>query len=218
MDFERWIRDELSAQGRNQAPGHERPRRTRHVSPALQATGAVLAAAAIWAGVAASTGPATTRVALVTPVSRDLPANSWDGPAPMPSPSTDQAQARAAAATSVPAGNAVSGGLVPGTPRTAPPSPPSRAAQPAPAATGGGPPAPSSQTFRLAGGTVGASCQGAQLTLDSVVANPGYQSETDWHDGGSTARVRFTSASHQSQLEAWCSAGQVQGQVQEQGS
>jgi hypothetical protein len=87
-------------------------------------------------------------------------------------------------------------------------------------ATGGSAPAPSktSRTFSLVGGTVDVSCQNNQISLDWATPNAGFQVEIEWHDSNTVLEVRFTSSSHESRLETWCSAGQIQDTVEEQSS
>ncbi len=111
----------------------------------------------------------------------------------------------------------------PGTAR--PTSTPQATSQPAPARTlapGGGsttPPPPasnSSRTFQLQGGTVDVTCQNNQISLYWATPNSGFQAETDWHNSNTVLEVRFTSDTHESRIQAWCSGGQVQSQIEEQ--
>ncbi|HKC20093.1 MAG TPA: hypothetical protein VKE27_10725 [Candidatus Dormibacteraeota bacterium] len=108
--------------------------------------------------------------------------------------------------------------------------PPTQPATHTPVAGGGGggggggtsspPPvaASSNRTFTLVGGTANLTCTGDQISLNWATPNNGFQVETGSSDGGAQIEVRFRSDSHESQLQAWCSAGAVQGSVQEQSS
>jgi cytoskeletal protein RodZ len=93
-----------------------------------------------------------------------------------------------------------------------PPVTPTRAPTPA------RPPANPSRTIAAQGGTVDVSCQGSQITLDWATPNAGFQVETEWHDSNTVLEVRFTSSSHESRIETWCSANQIQATVEEQSS
>lgn len=102
------------------------------------------------------------------------------------------------------------------TQRTPPPAPST------PAAPTNGPTAPPpsnpTRTWTTQGGTLDVSCQNGQITLDWATPNAGFQVETDWHDSNTVLEVRFTSSSHESRIETWCSAGQIQATVEEQSS
>jgi len=93
---------------------------------------------------------------------------------------------------------------------------------PTPNGNAGSPPTPaqsrSSRIFTLQGGTASVSCLNNQITLDWATPNAGFQVEVDRHDGSSVLEVRFTSDSHESKLETWCSGGQVQFSVEEKSS
>ena len=107
---------------------------------------------------------------------------------------------------------------------------PTQPAAPAPVAGGGGggagggasSPAPAaastSRTFTLIGGTASVSCTGGQVLLNWATPNSGFAVDTGSSDGGAKVEVRFRSDAHESQLQAWCSGGVVQGTVQEQSS
>jgi hypothetical protein len=109
----------------------------------------------------------------------------------------------------------------PATPSTSPAPPPPISSP----AGGGSPPSspparPStaSRTFVLVGGSANFSCSGGQIVLNWATPNQGFVVETGSSDGGAQIEVRFRSDNHESRLEAWCSAGQVQGSAQEQNS
>jgi hypothetical protein len=78
--------------------------------------------------------------------------------------------------------------------------------------------ATANRTFALVGGTANFSCSGGQIVLNWATPNQGFVVETDSSDGGAQIEVRFRSDSHESRVEAWCSAGQVEGSVEEQNS
>jgi hypothetical protein len=82
------------------------------------------------------------------------------------------------------------------------------------------PPAPptSSRTFNLQGGTVDVTCQNNQISLYWATPNSGFQVETEWHNSNTVLEVRFTSSTHESRIETWCSGGQVQSAIEEQSS
>jgi cytoskeletal protein RodZ len=102
------------------------------------------------------------------------------------------------------------------TPTPAQASPPP--VTPTPAPTPARPPANPSRTIAAQGGTVDVSCKGSQITLDWATPNAGFQVETEWHDSNTVLEVRFTSSSHESRIETWCSANQIQATVEEQSS
>ncbi len=62
------------------------------------------------------------------------------------------------------------------------------------------------------------SCHNGQIKLDWATPNVGFQVETEWHDSNTVLEVRFTSSSHESRIETWCAAGQIQATVEEQSS
>jgi hypothetical protein len=140
-------------------------------------------------------------------VSSDLhsppPASDLESPSPAPGP----AQSPAPAPTNPPTGQPVSGGTIQAqpTPRPAASTPP-----PAPTST--------TRTFTLVGGTAQLTCTSNQITLNYATPNAGYWVETGTSDGGSMYDIKFRSDSHESELQSWCSGGQVQGTVQEQSS
>jgi hypothetical protein len=76
------------------------------------------------------------------------------------------------------------------------------------------PPAPpssvptSSRTFSLVGGTVGVTCRGSVISLDSVTPNAGFTVESAQNEEG-RVEVRFRSDNHESRLEVTCQNGQV---------
>jgi hypothetical protein len=74
------------------------------------------------------------------------------------------------------------------------------------------------RTISAQGGTVDVSCQNGQITLDWATPNAGFQVGTEWHDSNTVLEVRFTSSSHESRIQTWCSAGQIQATVEEQSS
>jgi hypothetical protein len=99
---------------------------------------------------------------------------------------------------------------------TAPPAPATPAA---PTSRPSAPPASNpTRTFSALGGTVDVSCQNGQITLDWATPNAGFQVQTEWHDSNTVLEVRFTSSSHESRIETWCSSGQIQATVEEQSS
>jgi cytoskeletal protein RodZ len=113
----------------------------------------------------------------------------------------------------------------PSPPLTNPPasSQPASTQTPPPVGGGGGTPAPpaptsSSRTFSLQGGTVDVTCKNNQISLYWAVPNSGFQVETEWHDSNTVLEVRFTSSTHESRIETWCSGGQVQSTIEEQSS
>lgn len=115
---------------------------------------------------------------------------------------------------------------------TGAPSPAASASTPAPSpppakppAGGGGVstpipsnPSTNTRTFALVGGTASLTCNGGQLALNWATPNSGFWVDTGSSDGGAQIEVRFRSDTHESQLQAWCSGGVVQGSVQEQTS
>jgi len=103
------------------------------------------------------------------------------------------------------------------TPAQVTPPPVTSTTAPTPA-TAPRPPANPSRTIAAQGGTVDVSCQGSQIALDWATPNAGFQVETGWHDSNTVLEVRFTSSSHESRIETWCSAGQIQATVEEQSS
>jgi hypothetical protein len=78
--------------------------------------------------------------------------------------------------------------------------------------------ASNTRTFSLVGGTANLTCTGDQISLNWATPNSGFEVDTGSSDGGAQIEVRFRSDTHESQLQAWCSAGVVQGSVQEQSS
>jgi len=103
---------------------------------------------------------------------------------------------------------------------TAPPSQPAPPpVHPAPSPT---PPASSgpttTRTFTMVGGTAQLSCTNNQISLNWATPNQGYWVETGSSDSGQTIDVKFRSDSHESELQASCSANAVQGTVNEQSS
>ena len=95
-------------------------------------------------------------------------------------------------------------------------APPPVAPTQAPRQSSAPPPSSSStRTFTLVGGTAQLTCTNNQISLDYATPNPGYWVETGTSDGGSTIDIKFRSDSHESELQASCSGGQVQGSVQE---
>lgn len=93
-------------------------------------------------------------------------------------------------------------------PSAAPPAPPLPPPPP--------PPTTNTQTFSLVGGTASVSCTGSQVTLNWATPKSGYQVETGTANGGAQVEVKFRSDTHESRLEAWCAAGQVQSKVREE--
>lgn len=88
-------------------------------------------------------------------------------------------------------------------------------------AGGGGTPSPpvvasNTRTFTLIGGTANLTCAGTQISLNWATPNSGFEMDTGSSDGGAQIEVRFRNDTHESQLQAWCSGGVVQGSVQEQ--
>ena len=113
----------------------------------------------------------------------------------------------------------------PSPPSVSPPVPSQPAPRtPAPSGNGGTTPPPasapsqSSRTFNLLGGTVAVSCQNNQVSLDWATPNAGFQAEIDWHQSNTVLEVRFTSSSHETRLQTWCTAGQVQSTIEEKSS
>jgi hypothetical protein len=105
---------------------------------------------------------------------------------------------------------------------TPPPASPPASRTPAPGGNGGTTPPPassnSSRTFTLQGGTVDVTCQNNQISLYWATPNAGFQVQIEWHDSNTVLEVRFTSSSHESRIETWCTAGQVQSTIEEQSS
>lgn len=79
-------------------------------------------------------------------------------------------------------------------------------------------PTTTSRTFALVGGTANLSCTGGQISLNWATPNSGFWVETGSSDGGAQVEVRFRSDRHESRLEAWCAASQVQASVREEAS
>jgi hypothetical protein len=97
--------------------------------------------------------------------------------------------------------------------------PPATSTPPAPTSRPSAPPASNpTRTITAQGGTLDVSCQNGQITLDWATPNAGFQVETEWHDSNTVLEVRFTSSSHESRIETWCSSGQIQATVEEQSS
>jgi len=107
-------------------------------------------------------------------------------------------------------------------PASRPPASPQATAPPTPSGSAPATPNPSpvrsSRTFTLQGGTASVSCQNNQISLDWATPNTGFQVQLEWHDSNSVLEVRFTSDSHETRLETWCSGGQVQFSVEERSS
>jgi len=222
VEFEEWIRGQLEGPATSAPPAPPRPRRwPRFVTPGVQVAAGLLAAGGIVAGLASGGAVAPPRALVPLRAADALPANTWEGSPPPPvaaaSPSPSQ-PAPAPVATR----HAGSGAATP-RPSEATPEPATSergsedGAGPSPTASATPAPTPTaSQTFRLVGGSATVSCSGSHLSLVSVTPNPGFQAETDWKDENATVEIRFRSDTHDSQLDAWCSGGQVQSQVQEQ--
>jgi hypothetical protein len=125
---------------------------------------------------------------------------------------------------SSPAGTPSGGGPAPASPIATPSalqtSPPPATSTPA-APTGRPPASPASnptRTIASQGGTVDVSCQNGQIAFDWATPNAGFQAEIEWHNSNTLLEVRFTSSSHESRIEAWCSGGQIQATVEERSS
>ena len=163
----------------------------------LLATGAVYAAVSAVAGEVTDQGPAPISQAGIEHALDQSPrsepsataAATPQTPSPAPSPVVES--------TPTPVGGG--GG-------THPTNPPPTAAPPA------------NRTFALVGGTANVACGGGQVALNWATPNPGFQVDTGSSNGGSVIEVRFRSDTHESELQAWCSNGQIQGNVQEQSS
>lgn len=216
MDFEDWIRAELSGARRAAAPSPAPPRWWRGLGTpflvSLQLAASALAVMVVFSGAALSPRLEAIQLASLAPAPA-LPANTWQGTPPPPQATSgksdvDDGPTAPAATPEVDQGR-------PQDHRDAGPAAPPPAASPTPA-----PPAPAqtSRTFVLMGGSATVACRGAAATLVSATPNPGYQAESESQDGGQTVEVRFRSSAHESRLQASCSGGSVQGQTEERSS
>jgi hypothetical protein len=106
------------------------------------------------------------------------------------------------------------------TPTAAQTTPPPATSRPAPPTSkpSAAPASNPTRTISAQGGTIDVSCQNGQIALDWATPNAGFQVETEWHDSNTVLEVRFTSSSHESRIQTWCSSGQIQATVEEQSS
>ena len=70
------------------------------------------------------------------------------------------------------------------------------------------PPASSTQTFALTGGTVMVTCTGNAIALDSATPNAGFTIDKEENEDGQV-EVRFQSDAHESRLQLTCHNGAV---------
>jgi len=230
MDFDDWLREQLAAERHPQAPASEihrrRPGISRRFRTALQLAGLGIAAGAVLFGATLQLNLSEVQVRALSSAPA-LPATTWAGTPPAPAPAldesthsgTDDRPAAAPGPDSVPAADS-SGQVITSRSSDTPTSEGSddHSAPPATIAAAQPPPPSSRRTFSLVGGTATIACQGSSASLVSATPNPGFQVETDSQDGGTAVEVRFRSTSHESKLEASCSAGVIQGQVEESSS
>jgi len=164
--------------------------------------GTLIATGAVYAAVNAVAGQVTEqRSQALSPAGVDHALQQKDQGTPSPSPPASSATPTAAAEPSPSPPTTTSPG-----PSQSPTTPPAR---PGPTDT---------RTFALIGGTASMSCAGDQISLNWATPNGGYQVETGSSNGGAQLEVRFRSDTHESRLEAWCSAGQIQSAVREESS
>jgi hypothetical protein len=221
MDFDEWIRAQLAATPKSpvvRSPWMRRPPAMGRMAPALQWFAAALAVSAIAVGLYSVGTSQPISVQVLVPEGQSLPADTWAGVPPAPAVQ-DSGRGEVESPT-LPTARPKIGEGRPAPVATKPsnddgqPSPPAQpGAAPAPSASSQ--PSSSTSAFGMRGGTVSATCRGANIVLNSATPSPGFQAGQEVKNEGRTLDIRFRSETFESEIEVWCSAGLVQSQIQE---